>query len=145
MTLEKRFKTKLEAGFVALPFDVRHEFGSARPPVKVSINGYSYRSTVSVYGGEYFIPVRKSNQEAAGIKLGDTMVVAIALDTEIRTVTPPPELQAAFAKSMKVQANWQRLSYTAQKEHADAVLQAKKEETRMRRVDKILSQLRSMT
>ena len=67
MTADKSFKTKFEKGFVELPFNVKEHFGKARSPVRVTINGYTYRSTPSVYGGRYFIPVRKSNQKAAGI------------------------------------------------------------------------------
>jgi hypothetical protein len=70
----KRFRAKLgaDAGalFVAVPFDVEKEFGKARAPVKVSINGYSYRSTISVYGGKYYLPVRGDRREAAGVKGG---------------------------------------------------------------------------
>ncbi len=97
--MARNFQTKLEDGFIALPFDVREEFGRARPPVTVSINGYSYRSTVCVYGGKYFIPVRKSNQEAAGVKPGDAVRAKIALDEEPRIVEPTPDLQAALKKS----------------------------------------------
>ena len=137
----KKFTTKLENGFIALPFDVRQEFGRARPPVKVSINGHTYRSTVSVYGGKYFIPVRKSNQRAAGVEPGDAVTASMVLDTEKRTVEPPPELQAMFAKNSTARSNWLKLSYTAKKEHADAILQAKRPETRASRVNKILAQL----
>jgi len=137
----KTFTAKLENGFIALPFDVREEFGRARPPVKVSIIGHRYRSTVSVYGGKYFIPVRKSNQLAAGVAPGDAVTADIVLDTEKRTVEPPPEPRAVFAKNAAARANWRKLGYTAKKEHADAILQAKKPETRASRVNKIVAQL----
>ena len=137
----KNFKVKFEDGFIEIPFDVKKLFGQARPPVKVSINKHSYRSTVSVYGGKYFIPVRKSNQEAAGIKAGDMVKAAIEADTELRTVEPPAELVASFRKNAKAKAGWEKLSYTFKKEYADAILQAKKPETRARRLEKILQQL----
>ena len=137
----KKFTTKLENGFIRLPFDVREEFGRARPPVKVSINGHTYRSTVSVYGGKYFIPVRKSNQQAAGVAPGDAVMASMVLDTEQRTVEPPSELKAVFAKNAAAQASWLTLSYTAKKEHADAIVQAKRRETRASRVNKIVAQL----
>lgn len=105
-------------------------------------DSYSYRSTVCVYGGKYFIPVRRSNQEAAGVKPGDALVAGIVLDKETRKVEPPSGLKAAFAKYGGLRANWEKLSYTAKKEHADAILQAKKTETRARRVEKILDQLK---
>lgn len=138
----RTFRTKLEDGFIALPFDVREEFERARPPVKVSINGYNYRSTVSVYGGKYFIPVRKSNQEAAGVKPGDTVRAAISVDEEPRKVEPPPDLRSALMNS-GLATEWERLSYTHKKESADALIAAKKPETRARRVEKALAEIRA--
>jgi len=138
----KEFPTKLEDGFIALPFDVRKKFGRARPPVKVSINGHTHRSTVSVYDGKYFIPVRKSNQEAARIKPGDTVRASIALDKEPRTVDPPSDLKAALKRS-RLEADWNKLSYTSKKEFADVLLAAKRPETRARRAEKILAEIKA--
>lgn len=137
----KSFKIRLGSGFVELPFDVKEEFGKARPPVKVFINGYRYRSTVAVYGGKYYVPVRRARQEAAGVKAGDIIEVTIAPDTEVRRVELPPELSAALAKNGQARALWEKLSYTHKREHAEAILQVKKLETRARRVQKILEKL----
>lgn len=137
----KSFKAKLGRGFVELPFDVKKEFGKARPPVRISINGHSYRSTIAVYGGRYYVPVRRERREATGVEAGDIVEVRIVLDTEVRRVEPPPELSAALAKNGPARAQWKRLSYTHKKEHAEAILQAKKSETRARRVQKILEEL----
>jgi hypothetical protein len=137
----KSFRTVLEEGFVQLPFDVPQEFGKARPPVKVTINGFSYRSTVCVYGGEYFIPVRKDRQEAARVKPGETCKVTIASDNGIRQVDPPADLKAALAKNPSAKARWDGLSFTHKKEHALAILEAKKPETRARRLQKTLQML----
>jgi hypothetical protein len=134
----KNFKTVLGKGLVELPFDVRKEFGKARPPVKVTINGHTYRSTVSVYGGKYFIPVRKSNQEAAAAKPGEICKVTIASDTEVREVDPPPDLKAALRRNPAAKGRWEKLSFTHKKEHAQALLEAKKPETRARRLQKTL-------
>lgn len=139
----QHFRTKLGSGFIELPFDARKEFGKARPPVNVSINAYTYRSTIAVYGGRYFIPVRKDRCEAAGVKAGDIVRVTIALDTEARTVEPPSELAVALAKYGLARARWESLSYTHKKEYADAILQAKKAETRARRIRIILKKLTS--
>ena len=137
----KSFKVKLGEGFVELPFDVRKEFGKARPPVNVSINGYTYRSTVAVYGQKYFVPVRRDRREAAGAKVGDIVNVRIALDTKPRRVEPPPDLKAALKKNAAAKAVWERLSYTHKREFAEVILQAKKPETRARRVQKTLAEL----
>jgi len=145
----KGFKAKLgaDAGalFVEVPFDVKKEFGKARSPVKVSINGYSYRSTISVYGGKYYLPVRKDRREAAGVRAGDIVEVTMQPDTKVRKVDPPAALSAALAKNGPARAQWERLSYSRKKEHADALLQAKRSETRARRVQRILEKLTGKT
>lgn len=141
MAADKSFKTKFEEGFVELPFNVREHFGRARPPVRVTINSHTYRSTVSVYGGRYFIPVRMSNQEAAGIKPGDTVTVTIAADSDVRGIEPPPELQAALATNKAAQVRWDKLAYTTKKEYALAITEARKPETRDRRLQRIMQQL----
>jgi hypothetical protein len=141
----RRFRARLgseeRALFVIVPFDVRKEFGKARPPVKVSVNGYSYRSTISVYDGKYYLPVRSDRREAVGVKAGDIVEVTIAPDTEVRQVEVPAELAALLAKDRRAKESWGRLSYTSRKEHAVAILTAKKPETRARRLQKILQTL----
>jgi hypothetical protein len=141
----KRFKAKLGSDegalFVEVPFDVKKEFGKARAPVKVSVSGHSYRSTISVYGGKYYLPVRREHREAAGVKAGDIVKVTIQPDTKVRTVDPPAALAAALARNGPAKAQWERLSYSIKKEHADAILQAKKSYTRARRIQKILQLL----
>jgi Bacteriocin-protection, YdeI or OmpD-Associated/Domain of unknown function (DUF1905) len=139
----KSFKTTLVDGFIELPFDVRQEFGKARPPVKISINGYSYRSTVCVYGGKYLVPVRKNRQEAAGVKPGDTVKIIVATDVEARTVEPPPDLKVALSQNASAKVRWEKLSFTQKRELAEAILEAKKPETRLRRVQKTLEMLTS--
>jgi Domain of unknown function (DUF1905)/Bacteriocin-protection, YdeI or OmpD-Associated len=141
----QKFRAKLgSAGrplFVIVPFDVKKVFGKARPPVKVSVNGHSYRSTVAVYGGQYYLPVRSDHREAAGVKAGDIVDVTIAPDNEVREVEVPAALSAVLAKNRQAKAGWDRLSYTSRKEHAIAILAAKKPETRARRLQKILQTL----
>src|SRR5262245_54520739 len=112
----KKFSARLGAEghalFFEVPFDVKQEFGKARPPVRVSVNGREYRSTVSVYGGRYYLPVRREHRQAARLKQGDLIQVTIALDTAARTVQPPPALSAALAKNRAAKTQWQKLSYT---------------------------------
>ena len=82
-----------------IPRDVRSEdvFGKTRVPVKVTVNGYTYRSTITTIGGPPCIPLRKSHREAAGLEGGETLPVRLELDTEKREVTPPPD----FVKALK--------------------------------------------
>ena len=145
MAAEKSFKTKYETGMIAIPFDVKEHFGKARPPVRVTINGYTYRSTPCVYGGKYFIPVRKSNEEAAAIHPDEIVSVTIAADTEARGVEPPPDLLAALKRNAPAKARWEKLSYTTKKEHTLALTEAKKPETRERRLEKIMKDLSEKT
>ena len=134
----KSFKTKLRKGFVELPFDARQEFGKARSPVKISINSCSYRSTVCVYGGKYFVPVRKDRQQAAGVKPGDIVKVTVTPDAQERAVEPPPDLKAALKRNASAKARWKKLNFTHKRELTEAILEAKKQQTRARRLQKAL-------
>ena len=75
---------------VPVPFDPAPVFGKVRAPVKVTLNGYTYRSTIAAMGGPLCIPLRKSNREAAGLEGNETLKVRHELDADARVVTPPP-------------------------------------------------------
>ncbi len=126
---------------IPLPFDPKVEFGKVRAPVKVTVNKYTWRSTVASMGGPPFIPFRLSNREAAGVSHGDTVTVRVELDTEKRTVTAPPDLLRAL-KAAGVADRWKSLSYTHQREHVEAIEEAKKPETRARRIAAAVTMLR---
>src|SRR5437667_4975073 len=78
--------------FIPVPFDPKPVFGKVRAPVKVTLNGYTYRSTISATGGSVFIPLRKSNREAAGLEGSETLRVRLDLDADKREVKPPADL-----------------------------------------------------
>jgi hypothetical protein len=142
----KTFQARLDTDapgslFFEVPFDVKAEFGKARAPVVVHVNGHVFRSTVAVYGGRFYIPVRKSNRDAARVGSGDMVRVKLELDTEKREVAPPPELARALQKSARARAAWDALSYSHKKEHADAISEAKRPETRTRRVERAVAML----
>jgi predicted DNA-binding protein (MmcQ/YjbR family) len=128
---------------IPVPFDPKLVFGKVRAPVKVTLNGYTWRSTIAPMGGAhgYLIPLRKSNREAAGVSGGDTLNVTIELDTGKREITVPPDLLAALKRKPQAWTRWQQLSYTHRREHAEALTGAKKAETRTRRLAKILQDL----
>jgi Bacteriocin-protection, YdeI or OmpD-Associated/Domain of unknown function (DUF1905) len=121
--------------FVPVPFDPKAVFGMVRAPVKVTLNGYSYRSTIASMGGEVCIPLRKSNREAAGIEGGETIDVKIELDTDQREVKPPVDFIRALKAAPPAWDRWQELSFTHQREHVEAIEGAKKPETRARRIE----------
>jgi len=135
----RRYKTTLIRDgamcAIPMPFDPKDVFGKVRAPVKVTINGYTYRSTIAAMGGPPFIPLRRSNREAAGLDGTETLDVLLALDSEPRTVTPPADLVKALEASAGGLDGWTELSFTHQREHVEAIEGAKKPETRARRID----------
>ena len=129
--------------FVPVTFDPREVFGKVRAPVRVTLNGYTYASTIFTMGGEHGIPLRRSHREAAGLKGDETLKVTLALDTAVRKVALPVELARAFRKDRAAAKRWATLSYTHQREHAESISGAKKPETRARRVAATLRSLKA--
>lgn len=121
--------------FIPVPFDPAPVFGKVRAPVKVTLNGYTYRSTIASMGEGPCIPLRKSNREAAGLEGGETIDVRLDLDTDERTVEPPRDLVQALKAAPPAWDRWRELSYSHQREYAEAVEGAKKPETRARRIE----------
>jgi hypothetical protein len=140
-TLELGDKT---ATGIEVPDDVVAELGSGkRPAVVVTINGYSYRSTVARMGGRFMVPVSAEARAGAGVAAGEQVQVRIELDTEPRTVTVPADLAVALDADAELRPAWDALSYTHQREHARAIEDAKAADTRQRRIDKAITMLRS--
>jgi hypothetical protein len=121
--------------FIPLPFDPKDVFGKVRAPVRVTLNGFTYRSTIASMGGPPCIPLRKSNREAAGLEGHETLEVRLELDTQPREVTLPEDFAAALQAMPSAFAKWRELSYSHQREHVEAFEGAKKPETRARRMD----------
>jgi hypothetical protein len=128
--------------FIPLGFDPKVEFGRVRAPVRVTLNGYSYRSTIAAMGGPPCIPLRKSNREAAGLEGGETIEVRVDLDTDKREVKPPADFVKALKAAPSAWERWRALSYSHQREHVEAIEQAKKSGTRSRRIDGAVRMLR---
>ncbi len=132
------------AGYIELPFDPKEAFGKLRAPVKVTLNGYTFRTTIAAMGGPPCIGIRTSYREAAGLEGGEKVEVRVALDDEPRVVTPPADLAKALKAAPPAWDHWRELSYTHQREHAEAVEGAKKPETRARRIANAVAMLRKM-
>jgi Bacteriocin-protection, YdeI or OmpD-Associated/Domain of unknown function (DUF1905) len=126
---------------VIVPFDVKAAYGSARPKVKVTVNGVTLRTTVAVYGGRSYIGFRKEICQAAGLQLGKIVTVAIEPDTEPRVVDVPDDLACALGMDPSARTRFEALSYTHRREHAQWVADAKKPETRQRRVARVIEML----
>src|SRR5256885_1209960 len=113
------------------------------PRIQAVIAGRRYRGSLMPMGdGTYCLGVLKSIQEAAGVKPGDTITVQLELDTAPRVVELPPDLAKAIARDKKASAAWDRLSFTNKKEVARSLEEAKKPETRERRLAAALAKLR---
>ena len=145
----QRFETILQseeegaAFFLEVPPKVVAALGTRkRPPVQVSLNGYEYRTTVAVYDGRYYLPVRREVREAAGLAPGKVVAVSLALDEARRQVELPEDLRLALAADPEAQAIFERLSYSHRKEYVDWVAEAKRNETRRRRLDRAVAMLK---
>jgi hypothetical protein len=131
--------------FVRVPRDVAAQLGfKGRPKVHAVIAGVPYRGSLMPMGdGTFGLGVLKSIQEAKGIDVGDTITVELEHDTGERTVEVPHDLAAAMQGDPQAAAAWARLSYTNKKEIARSLEEAKKPETRERRLRAVVERLRS--
>ena len=128
---------------IEVPADLVESLGKGRkPPVAVTINGYTYRSTVAFMGGKYLLPVSAENRAAAKVAPGDEIAVRLVLDDAPREVDIPQDLAAALAADPAAAAAFAKLSFTYRKEHALSVASAKTDETRQRRLAKVIESLR---
>lgn len=112
-----------------------------RPKVTVTINGYSYPSTVGVMGGRSLIPVSADVRAKAGVAAGDEVDVDVVPDTAPRTVEVPADLARALDGVPAAREAFGKLSYSGQQRYVLAVEQAKTAETRQRRIDKAVAEL----
>jgi hypothetical protein len=129
---------------IVVPEDVVAELGSGkRPLVKVTINGsYTFVYTVGVMGGRHMIGFSSAHRAASGLAGGDEVEIELELETAPREVDMPPELTAALAADPAAAEAFEKLSFTFRKEHARAITEAKSDETKQRRLEKILAGLR---
>lgn len=116
--------------------------GAKRFPVVATVNGYTWRTSVVRMGGEFMLGLNREVREGANVEAGDAVDLQLELDTEPREVEVPPVLAAALAADPKLRAAWDKQSYTHRKEHARWIVDAKLQETRERRLAKLLEHLR---
>jgi len=128
---------------VEVPARVVHALGhKKRVPVTVTLNGVSYRSTIAVYGGKFYLPARKEIRDAAKLEAGKRAHVTLEADTAARTVAVPSDLARALA-SAKLRPAFEALSFTRRREHVEAVTGAKRPDTRVARIAKVVTSLRA--
>jgi hypothetical protein len=116
--------------------------GARRFPVRATVNGYSWRTTVATMHGETLLGLNRAVRESAGVQAGDAVEVAIELDTAPREVDVPEALARALAGDPVAKAAFEALAFTHRKEYARWVGDAKRQETRDRRVTRALEMLR---
>lgn len=126
---------------IEIPEAIVLGFGAGkRVPVTVRLNGYTYSSTVAVMGGKYLVGVSADHRAASGVAGGEEHEVTIEHDSAPRTVAVPDDLATALADSGLTSA-FDGLAFSQRKEHARSVTEAKRPETRQRRVARIVEQL----
>jgi len=141
-----RFESRVELGGktatgIEIPTEIIEALGtSKRPPVTITINGYTYRTTAVRMGGRFLVPLAAENREAAGVAAGDRVVVDIENDTAPREVELPVDLAEALDDAAR--AAYDALSYTHRKEWVRWVEEAKRPETRAARIEKTVTGLR---
>jgi len=127
---------------VRVPPDVVTALGSSkRPAVKVTIRGYTYRSTVATMDGEFMLPVSAEVREKAGVKAGDDVDVDVELDTEPRQVDLPTDFAEVLAGDPEARRFFDGLSYSQKRWFVLGIEDAKTLETRQRRIDKAVGML----
>jgi hypothetical protein len=116
--------------------------GAKRFPARATVGGHTWRTTITPMRGEHLLGLSRAVRAEAGVEIGDTVEVAIELDSAPREVTVPAALADALASDAEARAAFEALSYTHRRELARWVEEAKREETRRRRVERSLTMLR---
>jgi hypothetical protein len=145
----KRFRAvvdRKEGGEVCsidIPFDVEKTFGArGRVPVRGTLDGAPFRSSVFRMGGDcHFMVVNRQMRVAAGVRGGEIVAVVLERDDEPRVVEAPDDFARALDASGAARATWDGLSFTHRREHVEHIEDAKKPETRQRRIERSVAML----
>jgi hypothetical protein len=144
-----RFRTEImgtgkTAAGIVVPAEILEGLAAGKKPaVKVTINGFTYRSSVATIGGRPMIGVSSDVRASAGVAAGEVVDVDVELDTEKRIVALPDELAALLAADPVARAAYDKLSYSNQRRIVEPIDQTKNPETRQRRIDKAIETLRA--
>ena len=143
------FKTEIVDMGPAVAVELSEEhldaLGGKRVPVTVTINGYTFRTTTATMGGRRLVGLNKANKTAAGVEAGERVTVTVANDTAPRVVEVPDDLAKALKGSKVATTTWKSLAYTHQREYAEWITGAKRDETRQRRVTQAIERLEAGT
>ncbi len=128
-----------------IPPDVVEVLGvGKRPPITITINGHSWRSRVAIMRGRYLIGFSNANRRATGAATGDVVEVDVEIDVEPRTAVVPADLAQALDADPIARAGFDALSDSRKRERVRAIEGAKKPETRQRRIEKAVAELREV-
>ena len=128
---------------IPVPPEVIDELGSGRrPAVRVTLNGYTYRSSVGSMGGVFMLPVSAEVRERAGVAAGDELDVHLEVDGEPRAVVLPDDFRAALDREPEARTFFDGLSYSNQRRLVIPIDEAKAAETRQRRIERAVGRLR---
>jgi bacteriocin resistance YdeI/OmpD-like protein/uncharacterized protein DUF1905 len=143
-----KFKANVEtAGKTTMGFQVPPEIveklgAGKRPPVRVTINGYTYRSTVAPMSGVFMMGLSAENRAGAKVTGPGVIDVDMELDTAPREVTVPPDFAKALAAEPAAKKTFDGLSFSNKSAHVFPIQSAKSDETRQRRIAKSIETLR---
>jgi hypothetical protein len=127
---------------IPVPDEVIASLGAGkRPAVSVTINGFTYRTTVGIVDGRPMLPLSAENRASAGAAAGDEVEVEIELDSAPREVSVPPDFAAALARDADAKRTFEGLSYSLKQFHVQQIEGAKTAETRQRRIEKSIATL----
>jgi Bacteriocin-protection, YdeI or OmpD-Associated/Domain of unknown function (DUF1905) len=130
--------------FVRVPFDVEKAFGKKRVPVLAKINGEPYRGTLVRMGEPYHILiVLKEIRQKIGKDFGNEVVVVLEEDTQPRVIEVPADFRQALEQAPNAKAAFEKMSFTHQREYVRAILDAKRESTRIDRIEKTIEMLKN--
>jgi hypothetical protein len=131
-----------ESIFIEVPPEAVASLGAGRrPAVTVTLNGYTYRTTVAVYGGRSYLGLRREVRESAAVAPGQRLTVTLTLDDQPRRVEVPDDLARELTRHPETEARFAGLSYTNRKEFVSWIQDAKRPETRQRRIAQVVAQL----
>jgi hypothetical protein len=142
-----KFKTKIvqignNTG-INVPEKIIENLGAGKkPPVRITLNKYTYQSTVAVMGGKYMVSLSAENRKNSKVAGGDDVEITIELDSEPRTVELPPEFEKALSKNASAKKKYEALSISKKKWLVLPIKDAKTEETKLRRIEKAISLLK---
>jgi bifunctional DNA-binding transcriptional regulator/antitoxin component of YhaV-PrlF toxin-antitoxin module len=127
---------------IVVPDEIVEALGKSRKPaVKVTIRGFTYRTSIASMGGRFMLPVSADVRARAGVAGGDTVDIQVELDTEPRSVAVPADFAAALDANAVARGVFDGLAYSHRLRHVLAIEGAKAEDTRKRRIEKAVAML----